>query len=265
MVWPSPAGLADDVDPVATFAGDRRQGAPGQPWLLVNMIATADGSATDPAGASGGLGGPADKAVLSAIRAVADVIVAGAATVVAEDYGPARPSAAVRQMRLARGQAAAPRIAVVSGSLSIDPAQRVFREAAADARPIVLTGERTDPRRRQALDAVADVHPAGDVEIDWRRALDVLHTVAGARTVLCEGGPRTVGQLVAADLVDELCLTVAPALAAGPSPRIAHGAVAGPARALDLARVMTEDGFLFLRYVRDRGHVLDARDDSTGG
>jgi riboflavin biosynthesis pyrimidine reductase len=89
--------------------------------------------------------------------------------------------------------------------------------------------------------------------VDWTRALAVLGTAAAAGTVLCEGGPRTAGQLVAADLVDELCLTVAPALLAGPAPRLAQDPVASPARPLSLARVLTEDGFLFLRYVRDRG------------
>jgi riboflavin biosynthesis pyrimidine reductase len=269
QVWPSPAVLGpgapagpvgrahavepvDPVDPVATYAADERTGRPGRPWVLVNMIASADGAAVDGAGASGGLGGPADKAVFTAIRAVADVIVAGAATIVAEDYGPSRPPEPVRRMRLARGQAAAPRIAVVSASLTVDPGQRLFREAPADARPLVLTVERSDPARRQALEAVADVHTVGHEQVDWARALALLGSAAGAGTVLCEGGPRTTGQLVADDLVDELCLTVAPALLAGPAPRLAQGAVALPARQLTLARVLTEDGFLFLRYLRER-------------
>jgi riboflavin biosynthesis pyrimidine reductase len=248
MLWPSPA---DDVDPVATYAADTRRAMAERPWVLVNMIASADGSAIDAGGASGGLGGPADRAVFSAIRAVADVIVAGAATVVAEDYGPARPPAAVRRSRLERGQAAVPRIAVVTASLSIDPDQRLFREAPAAARPLVLTVERADPVRRQALEGVAEVHVTGADRVDWRRAMAVLRSAAGARTVLCEGGPSTVAQLVADDLVDELCLTVAPTLVAGPGPRIAQGPRTPP-RQLTLDRVLTEDDFLFLRYLRER-------------
>ena len=45
----------------------------------------------------------------------------------------------------------------------------------------------------------------------------------GLHRVLCEGGPRLFGDLVAADRVDELCLTVAPVLGAGDAGRIAVG------------------------------------------
>ena len=53
------------------------------------MVATVDG-ATAVDGRSGGLGGPADKGVFGAIRAVADVILVGAGTVRAERYGSPR-------------------------------------------------------------------------------------------------------------------------------------------------------------------------------
>lgn len=247
LLWPQPA--APDVDPLEVYGADRRV-AGDRPWVVVNMISSVDGGAADETGLSGGLGGPGDRAVLGAVRAVADVIVAGAGTVVAEDYGPSRPSPAARRARLARGQAEAPRIAVATASLAIDPGHRLFREATAPARPLVLTVEHADPARRAALARVAEVVTAGDDRIDWRRALDVLGAATGARVVLCEGGPSTVAQLVADDLVDEMCVTVAPALLAGTAPRIATGA-ASPARPLVLDRVLSEDGYLFLRYRRE--------------
>jgi 5-amino-6-(5-phosphoribosylamino)uracil reductase len=249
------AGAPDAVDPLASYAADPRPAPADRPWVMVNMVASADGSATGAEGVSGDLGSPGDKAVFTAVRSVADVIVAGAATVIAEDYGPSHPSPAVARRRLARGQAARPRIAVVSASLRLDPDRRLFTEPSPDARPIVLTTANADPDRRRALDAVADVHTAGDAAVDWRRALDVLAAAAGARVVLCEGGPRVVAQLVALDLVDELCLTVAPVLVAGPGPRIAHAPEPSPARPLTLDRVLTEDGYLFLRYVRPQPAV----------
>jgi riboflavin biosynthesis pyrimidine reductase len=249
MLWPSPG---DEVDPVATYALDARPAPADRPWLLVNMIGTVDGAATDAGGLSGGLGGQADKLVFSAVRAVADVIVAGSTTVVAEDYGPPRPSAQVEHQRLARGQAAAPRIAVVSASLHIDPGKRLFQEAPHAARPVILTVARADADRRRALEAVADMLVVGDDRVDWRRALEVLRSSLGAGVVLAEGGPSTIGQLVAHDLVDEMCLTVAPALAGGPAPRIAQAPSGTGLVPLDLDRVLTADGYLFLRYVRDR-------------
>jgi riboflavin biosynthesis pyrimidine reductase len=250
QLWPT---LVEDVDPVALHAGDPRPAPAGRPWVVVNMITSADGSAVDTAGVtSGGLGGPADKAVFSALRGIADVIVAGASTVITEDYGPSRPRSAVRALRLAHGKTPNPRIAVVSASLSLDPYQRLFREAPADARPIVLTVERADPDKRAALEAVAEVHTAGDERVDWRRALEVLHIATDAGTVLCEGGPTTIGQLVLADLVDELCMTLAPHLVAGPGPRLSQAREA-TFRHLTLDRVATQDDFLFLRYLRAPG------------
>jgi riboflavin biosynthesis pyrimidine reductase len=253
ILWPTPSeGDDDDVDPVAVVAAEARPSPPERPWVLANMIASADGSATDAGGRSGGLGGPADKAVFGAVRAVADVVVAGSATVITEDYGPSRPPARVRDQRVARGQAPAPRIAVTSASLAIEPTRRLFAEASPDARPLVLTVAAADPARRRALEAVADVHVVGDEQVDWARAFALLHAELEAGVVLCEGGPSTIGQLVADDLLDELCVTIAPVLVAGDGPRIARRAAPVPDRGLSLARILAADDHLFVRYLRAR-------------
>jgi riboflavin biosynthesis pyrimidine reductase len=258
MILPTPV---DAVDPAGIYGHDARPAPAGRPWVLVNMVASVDGSAIDAGGLSGGLSGGADKAVFSAIRAVADVIVAGAATVVAEDYGPSRPAAPIRRQRLARGRSEVPRIAVVSGSLRLDPGRRLFRDATPDARPIVLTADAADPERRTALEAVAEVHAVGRDRVDWDLALARLQAATGARVVLCEGGPRTVAQLVAADLIDEVCMTLSPELVGGPGPRLAQGPFDAVGLDLVLDRVLTEDGYLFLRYLRDRrdGRPPDAQ------
>jgi 5-amino-6-(5-phosphoribosylamino)uracil reductase len=68
--------------------------------------------------------------------------------------------------------------------------------------------------------------------------------------LLHEGGPRILAQFAAADLVDELCLTVSPLIAGGDAPRIMNGpGVLDPTRFAPLS-VLEEDGFLFMRYVR---------------
>lgn len=255
VIWPT---RHHDVDPVALHAADDRvvpahpERSGGRPWVAVNMIATVDGAAADAWGLTGDLGGPGDLAVFSALRGIADIIVAGAGTVIAEDYGPSRPRSEIVAQRSARGQTPRPRIAVVSTSLGIDPGSRLFRDATDDARPIVLTAGRADPTRRRGLEAVADVHTAGDDHVDWPTAVDLLGTL-GARVVLCEGGPRTNAGLIAHDLVDEMCLTIAPALVAGPATRIVEGPRPPEPRGLVLDRVMADDeGFLFLRYTRAR-------------
>ena len=240
--------FAEDADPLELYAADARPAPPDRPWVLVNMIATADG-ATAVNGVSGPLGGAPDKRVFGAVRAVPDVILVAAGTVRAEHYGPPRPSDAVRAMRVARGQRGAPRLAIVTSALDLDLSGRVFTEAEPDARPIVVTTRAAPADRVQAAGEVADVIEAGAERVAVARALDALHT-SGARVVLCEGGPSLVGQLVAAELVDELCLTVSPLLASGDSPRVAHGLTPDAPTRMRLDRVLEEDSLVFCRYVR---------------
>jgi riboflavin-specific deaminase-like protein len=243
QLLPEPAG---DVDGPELYRADRRAPLERRPWLAVNMVQSADG-ATALQGRSGGLGGPADRAIFTALRSIADVILVGAGTVRAEHYGPPRTSARDQRLRLERGQEPHPRIAVVSGRLDLDPEARLFSDPA--RRPLVLTVEKADAERRARLAAVADVIDAGDTTFDPLAALATLRET-GAGVVLCEGGPALNGELVNAGVIDELCLTIAPLLVAGPSPRCAHGAEPPQPEGLALSRVLEEDGTLFLRYLR---------------
>src|SRR5687768_3511645 len=94
-LWPEP-GTVEDVG--ALVAADARPAHPSRPWLLVNMVASLDGAITIEE-RSGGLGGEGDRAMFFALRHIADVILVGAGTARAEDYGPTRGSEAVRQAR----------------------------------------------------------------------------------------------------------------------------------------------------------------------
>jgi riboflavin biosynthesis pyrimidine reductase len=73
----------------------------------------------------------------------------------------------------------------------------------------------------------------------------------GLTRIHCEGGPSLFGSLLAADVVDELCLTVSPLLAGGDSGRIAKGAVFDP-RTMSLAGILHSGDTLLLRYLRNR-------------
>ena len=250
----------DEVDPAEIYAADSRPPLGDRPWVLVNMIASVDGAATDPSGRTAGLGGPADLRVFSAIRAVADIVLAGAGTVRTERYGPARMPPAQEAARRARGQSPRPRIAVVTRSLALDLELPLFREATDEYRPIVITTTAGLDRVRgtggatatRDLAMVAEIVVAGDESVDWGVALRALRTTARAGVVLVEGGPNTNAQLVAADLVDELCLTVAPQLAGADGLRIVAGIGSEAPRRVALDRVLTEDDYLFLRYLRVR-------------
>jgi riboflavin-specific deaminase-like protein len=224
----------DDEQLVSRYAYPEDLGAP---YVRVNFVASADG-AMSVEGRSAGLGSPADRRVFLLLRRLADVILVGAGTVRAEDFGGAR--------RPTQGRDTPPPIAVVTGSARLDPASRLFTDTRVP--PIVLTLASAPLERRERLAAAG-----GDVVALDRLTPDlVLAELArrGLRRVLCEGGPALFGELVAADAVDELCLTVAPLLVAGPAGRIAVGPESAHRRPLELADALNEDGVLLLRYRR---------------
>jgi riboflavin biosynthesis pyrimidine reductase len=72
---------------------------------------------------------------------------------------------------------------------------------------------------------------------------------AGARVVVSEGGPTLLRELFAAGLVDDLVLTIAPALVAGSGRSVVHGPVFDPPLALELREVLRGEDHLFLHYV----------------
>jgi riboflavin biosynthesis pyrimidine reductase len=80
-----------------------------------------------------------------------------------------------------------------------------------------------------------------------KSAIDALAD-RGLRHVECEGGPHLLGWLIAAGLLDELCLTVAPVIAGGMAGRIVAGLESQVADRLQLLQVLEDDGYLFLRY-----------------
>jgi riboflavin biosynthesis pyrimidine reductase len=220
--------------------------ADGRPSVRVNMIESVDGAATL-SGRSGGLSGAADKALFRTLRAAADVVLVGAGTVRAERYGPVRLTDEQRAARTASGLDAVPPIAVVSASCEFDVESPFFTSA--ESRPVVVTVEAAPPAARARLAEAADVVVAGETTVDLARALGVLGD-RGWTDVLAEGGPTVVGQLVADDLMDELCVTLSPRLVSGEAPRIALGQPMEHVRHLHLLVLLEEEGFVFARYGR---------------
>lgn len=200
---------------------------------MANMVVSVDGRAAV-RGRAKPLSGSADRALFHLLRSLADVVVVGAGTVREEGYGPARGDDP-------------PPIAVVSASLDLDVESRFFTEAV--CRPLVLTVAAADQARRRTAESVADVIVAGDTIVDVGRALAELRH-RGFGVALCEGGPRLLGQVVAADALDELCLSLAPTLAGGTGPHLLGEGALVDMVPLDLRSVLEDDGMLFLRYLR---------------
>ena len=232
-LWPDPADDVTDDDLVAGLA------APG---VRISFVSSIDGAATRDE-RSGGLSGPADKRLFELLRRTSDVVVVGAGTVRDEGYGPMRVSDASAAWRESNGRPPHPVFAIVTSDLDLDPASPIFTDA--PVRPIVLCAEGTTGTAR--FDAVADVVVAGSAHVDPAKAVAALRE-RGLRHVLCEGGPSLFGSFLAADAVDELCLTISPSLEAGDARRISHGD--SPPRDMRLASVLRSGETLLLRYER---------------
>jgi riboflavin biosynthesis pyrimidine reductase len=201
--------------------------------LRANMVATVDGAASGGDGLSGSVSGETDKRVFGVLRRLADVVLVGAGTARAEGYRPAKLP-----------------IAVVSGRLDLDLTAPLY--AAPAHRTIVLTSESAPVDRLAQAREVADVAVCGQDRVDVAQAVAALRD-RGLGHVLCEGGPTLLRQLVAASLLDELCLTVAPGLAGGGAGRILGGEPLPAPAALTLTQLLEDEGWLFARYALVRG------------
>ena len=235
---------ADQPDLAALYA------YPDGPWLRANMVTSADGAANLD-GASAALSSDTDRQLFGLLRALSDVIIVGAATVRTERYKPAKVGDPWRHLRY--GRTPTPPIAVVTGRLDLDPDSPLVTAAPPHARTIVITTAQAPADRRAGLAAHADVIVAGEETVDLKAAVGAL-AERGHRSMLAEGGPHLLAQLLQARLLDELCLTVGPLMAGPGANRIVAGALpTAPPLPLALAHVLADDSFLFCRYVRSLG------------
>ena len=200
-----------------------RRGA--RPWIGLCMVASLDGSSVVGGledGNSRALSDPCDQQLLLTLRSLADVILVGASTVRRDDYGPPKNP----------GQ----RIAVVSRSAKFNFDLPLWTSG----RAVLLLPE-------DAADVPVPSLRAGRGEVDLAAAVAQLD----AEFVQAEGGATVNGLLAAADLIDELNLSLSPQIVGGNGSRIVAGAAAFT-RHMELAHVLEHENFLFTRYVRDR-------------
>ena len=213
-------------------------------WVQVNFVSSADGAATVN-GDSECLSSPADRRVLALARDLADVVLVGAGTAVAGQYHRIRVDPA-RRAKL--GLAPTPPVAIVSNRCSLGPDSP---EISAQPVPPMVVTCRNSPAaaQRDLVSAGVDLVRVGEDAVDLRGALSAL-AERGLRRIDCEGGPQLFGSLAEADLVDALCLTVAPLIAGGVDGRIAAGRPGTVPRSLTLDSVLEAEGSLFVKYRR---------------
>jgi riboflavin biosynthesis pyrimidine reductase len=252
--WPvaPKAGPGPLPDAVAALA--RLYACPavsGRPWVRANMVTSTDGAASVD-GLSGGLSGPADRMVFTVLRSLADVILVGAGTARVERYRPVAESPIWTALR--PGGSQLPRIAIVTGRVDRDS---LLLDGPPGSQPpiFITTPVGADDASGSGVAARAEVIATGQHCVEVGQAIATLGGM-GYKQILVEGGPSLLAQLTEVNLLDEFCLTISPVLAGGSAGRVVAprpakpGSATGPAARLSLAHVLTDDGFLFCRYLR---------------
>lgn len=184
-----PMKISNDYPEVFEF--DSRESVSGQTWwntlgdkwVRVNLITDALGNTVGGSRSSRDLSGGADRDVLAALRAEADVILIGGETVRAE------PDCIPRNND----------VVIVSNSGNI-PLSAIAR---ARGRITVLHGHSGNPP--SPTSGVVLKEFTGNAIIKAVRAL-------GYKKIVCEGGPSLAQLLVDDGVVDEWCQTISPKL-----------------------------------------------------
>jgi riboflavin biosynthesis pyrimidine reductase len=218
--WPAPE--PGHLDPLALVYAHH----PGV--VRLGMIASVDGRASGANGSSRSLNGPADHRILQLLRAQADVVLVGGATANSEHYTNV-PVPALAE--------AGPDLAIVSrdGTIpaGLDP-QRTW----------LVTTSRAPAALNPPLPADR-VIIAGDDSLDAEALLAAFAT-HGISRILCEGGPTVASWLLAANVVDDICLTRSAVLAGADQPVIPP-----IPRCFALTLRLEGGGFTMERWIRD--------------
>jgi riboflavin biosynthesis pyrimidine reductase len=200
-------------------------------WLRINLVVSVTGSAAGSDGTSETLTSRADRRILGVIRELADVVLVGAASVRAEGYQV--PTKARLAVVTSTGDLSGHRLApdLVEKVTVIGPAAALVRASA-------------------ELPGAHLLEVPGEGRVSPADAVQALRA-AGSNSIVCEGGPSLAGQLIAAGLVDELCLTTSPKLT---TVRVTPFAGELGDRALDLGHVLVDDGgSVFARWLTRAG------------
>ena len=188
---------------------------PDRPYLVVNMVATLDGKATVE-GRTRAMSSEADRQLFHHLRTQVDAVLMGATTVAVEGYGRVVKSEELRSKREREGLSPDAVAVVASARLNLPAEAKLLHEKG--QRVLIATGS---DEVLEGSTADVDYLRVGD---DLQLLLARLREEHGVRSVLCEGGPTLNSHLLAADVVDELFLSISPQMTGGTgAPTIVEG------------------------------------------
>jgi 5-amino-6-(5-phosphoribosylamino)uracil reductase len=193
------------------------------PFIFSNFAMTADGKIAFASDNFIPFSSRRDREHMMELRATADAVMCGARTIEVTGTILGNGGDKFRKLRLKRGLAEFPLRVIVSGSGSINPAAKIFKQRFSPI--VILTTARISKANLKKLRAIADeVKICGKTEINLPTTLYWLHEKWNVRRLLCEGGGELHGALIRADLLDELHITICPKIFGGHNaPTIADG------------------------------------------
>lgn len=202
------AGIRVDVGLMAAQAEEAHRGflhraRHGRPWMRIKAAASLDGRIALANGESRWITGEAARRDVHALRARSCAMLTGIGTVLRDD-----PELTVRHVPCSRQ----PRRVLIDSRLDIAPTARIL----AGEPPIVFTVSQ-DAAKRRALEALGaevvtapiDAHAPGKTDL---AAIARELGTRGFNEVTVETGTKLMGSLLAAGVIDELVLYLAPKL-----------------------------------------------------
>jgi riboflavin-specific deaminase-like protein len=185
-----------------------------RPFVCINMAATADGKITSSARDYPSFTSAADRSRMDLLRAEADAILVGAATLRADDPPLHVRGLEAQHLREQLGKPAGLLRVLVTASGRLDGSSRFFDAEGAQAGRIIATPEAAAARAAAIASGRAEIWSFDGARVDL---VELLRRLAerGVERLLVEGGGELNWGFVRAGLVDELYVTIAPVLLGG--------------------------------------------------
>ncbi|TDC36829.1 deaminase [Micromonospora sp. 15K316] len=179
---------------------------PARPYVLLSCATSIDGYIDDATDQRLLLSNDDDFDRIDEVRAGCDAILVGAGTVRCDDPRLLVRSAGRRRERVAAGLPGTPAKVTITARGDLDPSARFF--TAGEAERLVYCASGALEKTCERVGGLATV-------IDGGEPLDLVEVLAdlatrGVRRLMVEGGGSVHAQFLAAGLVDELHLVVAP-------------------------------------------------------
>ncbi len=228
-----------------------------RPGLIANFVSSIDGVVALPGIEESGhlISGKdeADRFIMGLLRALVDVVMIGAGTFrmargacwFPESIYPEAGEGFVA-LRQQLGLSPNPQLAIVTDTGDLDLTQPAIQDALILATP--AGGRQMEGR----LPGRACLSVVDAPQCSGRAMVDVLQK-KGLMTILVEGGPTFLGQMIGENLIDELFLTISPLLfgcwpADGRKSLVEGLDLAGRSR--ELMSVRRHESHLYMRYAR---------------